>query len=88
MDHRSAFHLDCTAIFPACRFDCAKCRAEIHAVFAALPGVIGLHLEGEGAEARLIVVHDPSRATVEQLTDIFRRLPSFYQASFVPTLLG
>jgi hypothetical protein len=88
MDHRSAFHLDCTAIFPACRFDCARCLAEIQAVFAGVPGVTGLHLEGEGAQARLLLVHDPSLVTAEQLAAILRRLPSFYRASFVPSLVG
>jgi hypothetical protein len=88
MAHRSAFHLDCTAIFPACRFDCAKCMAEIRSVFARIPGVTALHLEGEGADARLIIVHDPSETTSEQLLQTLRRLPSFYRASFVPALLG
>jgi hypothetical protein len=88
MAHRSAFHLDCTAIFPACRFDCAKCTAEIRSVLARIPGVTGLHTEGEGADARLIIVHDPSQATLEQLIGLLRRLPSFCQASFVPTLVG
>lgn len=88
MPHHSAFHLDCTAIFPACRFDCARCLDEIQSVFTAMPGVTGLHLEGEEAQARLIVAHDPALVTVEQLTEVFRRLPSFYRASFVPTLVG
>ena len=88
MPQRSAFHLDCTAVFPACRFDCARCLAEIRSVFAEIPGVTDWHLEGEGAEARLIVVHDPAVVTVEQLTALLRRLPSFYQASFVPILVG
>ena len=88
MAQRSAFHLDCTAVFPACRFDCARCLAEIRSVFAGIAGVTGLHLEGEDAEARLIIAHDPSVATVEQLITLLRRLPSFCQASFVPTLVG
>jgi hypothetical protein len=88
MPHRSAFHLDCTAIFPACQFDCARCLAEIQSIFTALPGVTGLHLEGEGAQTRLLVAHEPTVVTVEQLTEVLRRLPSFYRASFVPTLVG
>ncbi len=88
MPHHSVFHLDCTAIFPACRFDCVRCLAEIQSVFTALPGVTALHLEGEGAQTRLIVAHDPTVVTAEQLTDVFRRLPSFYRASFAPTLVG
>jgi hypothetical protein len=88
MIHRSVFHLDCTAIFPACRFDCARCMTEIRSVLAEVPGATGLHTEGQGAEARLIIVHDPSRVTPEQLLEHLCRLPSFCRASFVPTLLG
>jgi hypothetical protein len=88
MAHRSAFHLDCTAIFPACRFDCARCLTEIQAVFLGLPGVTGLHMEGGGADARLILEHDPTRVTPEQLMETLKRLPSFYRPSFTPTLLG
>ena len=88
MTHRSAFHLDCTAIFPDCRFECAKCLREIESVFGRIPGVDGLRTEGEGADARLIVVYDPSQVTEEQLMQAFRRLPSFCRASFTPTLLG
>jgi hypothetical protein len=88
MTHRSVFHLDCTAIFPVCRFDCGRCMTEIRSVFARIPGVTGLHTEGEGADTRLIIVHDPSQVTSEQLLEDLRRLPSFCQASFTPTLLG
>jgi len=88
MAQRSAFHLDCTAIFPACRFDCARCMKEIQSVFARIPGVDGVRAEGEGADAKLIIVHDPSQVAAEQLLGIFRRLPSFHEASFVPTLVG
>lgn len=88
MVHRSVFHLDCTAIFPACRFDCARCLAEIQEVFAALTGVSAICKEGEGADARLIITHDPSLMAVEQLTAVFRRLPSFCRTSFLPTVLG
>jgi hypothetical protein len=88
MTHRSAFHLDCTAIFPACRFDCARCMTEIRSVFAQTPGVAGLLMEGEGADTRLIIEHDPSQVPPQQLLETLRRLPSFCRASFVPTLLG
>jgi len=88
MTHRSAFHLDCTRLFPDCRFDCGKCLSEIRSVFAEIPGVDALDLEGEDAEARLIIVHDPARVSAEELLGTFKRLPSFHRASFVPTLLG
>ena len=88
MTHRSVFHLDCTALFPDCALGCQRCREEIRSVLTRLPGVAGLYLEGDGADARLIVTHDPSQVTAEHLLDVFRGLPSFHAASFVPTLLG
>lgn len=88
MVHRSAFHLDCTALFPGCRFECARCLQEVRSVFAQIPGVESLHAEGQGAEARLIIIHDPSYVTVEQLLGILKRLPSFHKDSFTPTVLG
>ncbi len=88
MVHRSAFHLDCTAIFPTCRFECAKCMEEVRSVFTRIPGVEDLGTAGEGADTRLIVVHDPGRVTAAQLLEILGRLPSFSEASFAPTLLG
>ncbi len=88
MAHRSVFHLDCTAIFPACKFECAKCLEEVRSVFTRIPGVEDLCTAGEGADARLIVAHDPVRVTAAQLLEILGRLPSFSEASFVPTLLG
>ncbi|MBM4026590.1 MAG: hypothetical protein FJ280_14495 [Planctomycetes bacterium] len=86
--HRSVFHLDCTGIFPDCRFECTRCLREIQDVVAHIPGVESLHTQGAGADARLIVVHDPAQITAEQLMDAFRHLPSFHKVSFVPTLLG
>ena len=88
MAHRSAFHLDCTALFPECQFHCAKCLSEIQSVFADLPGVDSLHTEGQDAETRLIITYDSCQVTPEQLLDLFKRLPSFYRASFIPTLVG
>jgi hypothetical protein len=88
MAQRSAFHLDCTAIFPACRFECTKCMEEVWSILTPIPGVEGLCTAGEGADTRLIVVHDPSRVTAERLLEILGRLPSFSEASFAPTLLG
>ncbi len=88
MVHRSVFHLDCTGLFPGCRFECARCLQEIRSVFSQIPSVDGLHTEGEGADARLIIVHDPSQVTAEQLLGILQHLPSFHQAFFAPTLLG
>ncbi len=43
-------------------------------------------MEGEGKEQKLIVEHDPDMVTVEQLLDIFKGLPSFYEGFFIPTV--
>ena len=84
---RSAFHLDCNPIIPECGFECAKCVQEIQSVLGEMQGVDKSYLEGEGEDTRLIVEHDPNLATVEELMDAFRRLPSFYKGFFVPELL-
>ena len=88
MAHRSAFHLDCTAILPACRFECVKCLEEVRSVFTRIAGVEDLYTAGEGADTRLIIVHDPTQVTAAQLLEILGHLPSFSQASFAPTVLG
>jgi hypothetical protein len=88
MVYRSAFHLDCTALLPDCRFACARCLQEVRSIFTQIPGVDGLYTEGQGTDARLIIVHDPSRITAEQMMDILKRLPSFHKAFFAPAVLG
>ena len=88
MHSRSAFHLDCTPLIPECGFKCPKCIREIESTLTGMQGVSKVYVEGEGAEQRLIVEHDPSRVTVEQLMDIFKGLPSFYEGFFIPTVIG
>lgn len=61
---------------------------EVRSIFARIPGVEDLCAEGEGADTRLIVMHDPGRVTTAQLLEILGRLPSFSEASFGPTSLG
>ena len=84
---RSAFHLDCTPIIPECGFKCAKCLQELQSVFGEMPGVDSCYTEGEGENAKFVVEHDPSKVTIEQLVETFRRLPSFYKEFFFPRLL-
>ncbi len=83
MTSRSAFHLDCTPIIPECGFNCGKCIEEMTSVFGGTRGVSKLYREGDG----VVVEHDASVIAVEQLLDIFRNLPLFYQGRFLPTLL-
>jgi len=83
MISRTAFHLDCRPIIPACGFNCVKCIEEMKSVFGRTRGVGGSYREGDG----VVVEHDASVATVEQLMDIFRGLPSFYENHFVPSVM-
>jgi hypothetical protein len=83
MTSRTAFHLDCTPIIPACGFACGRCVGEMTTVFGATPGVSAFYREGDG----VVVEHNASVVTAEQLMDIFRGLPSFYQNHFVPSVL-
>ena len=88
MDRRSAFDLDCNPVIPECGFQCPKCIAQIESVLTGVPGVSRAYIEAEGNQQRLIVEHDPETVTVEQLIDVLKGLPSFYQGFFVPTFVG
>jgi hypothetical protein len=83
MNSRSAFHLDCAPVLAECGFTCGRCIGEMKTVFEGTPGVSRFYREGNG----VVVEHDPSVIAVEQLMEIFRRLPSFYRGHFAPSLL-
>ena len=83
MTSRTAFHLDCTPIIAECGCKCGKCIEEMKSVFGGTRGVSKFYREGDG----VVVEHDPGVVTVEQLMDIFRGLPSFYQNHFVPSVM-
>lgn len=80
---RSVFHLDCTAIIAECGCKCARCIEEMKSVFGGTPGVSRFYREGDG----VVVEHNASVISVEQLMDIFRRLPSFHRSHFVPSMM-
>ena len=84
---RSAFDLDCNPVIPECAFECPKCIQEIESTLTGVQGVSKVYLEGEQKEQKLIVEHDPDIITVEQLLDIFKGLPSFYEGFFIPTVI-
>jgi len=84
MTNRAAFYVDCTPIIPACGFTCDKCIKEMTTVFGGMRGVRRFYREGDG----VVVEHDASVVTAEQLMDIFRGLPSFYQSHFVPSVMA
>jgi hypothetical protein len=83
MNNRSVFNLDCTGVIPECGFDCNKCIKEMESVFSKTKGVDKFYQEGEG----VVVEHDPSIITAEQLISIFKGLPSFYKGFFIPKLI-
>jgi hypothetical protein len=80
---RTAFHLDCGPIIPACGFNCGKCIGEMETVFGGMRGVGAFCREGDG----VVVEHDAGVVAVEQLMEVFRGLPSFYERHFVPSVM-
>jgi len=88
VNSRSAFDLDCSPVIPECGFQCPKCIEEIESTLTGMQGVSKVYIQKEGEEQRLIVEHDPATVTAEQLIDVFKGLPSFYEGFFIPTLIG
>lgn len=86
MATESGFHLDCHGVIGECGFACARCVDEIQSVVGRMPGVDKAYLDETGEEAKIVIEHDPDLVTVDQLTDVLARLPSFYEGCFVPRL--
>jgi len=84
MANRTAFHLDCTPILAECGCTCGKCIGEMKSVFGGTRGVSAFYREGQG----VVVEHDPGVIMVEELLNIFRDLPSFYQKHFIPSVMA
>ena len=84
---RTAFDLDCNPVIPECGFACPKCIQEIETTLTRKPGVSKVYMEGEAEEGKLIVEHDPTIATEDQLIEAFKMLPSFYEGFFIPTMI-
>jgi len=74
-------------VIPECGFECPKCIQEIESTLTTMQGVSKVYIEKETEEQKLIVEHDPDIITVEQLIDIFKGLPSFYEGFFIPTVV-
>ena len=83
MTSRTGFHLDCTANLAECGCKCARCIEEMKSVFGGMAGVRRFYREDPG----VVVEHDASVVTVEQLLDVFRSLPSFYRNRFIPSVM-
>jgi len=85
---RTAFDLDCNPVIPECGFACPKCIQEIETTLTGKDGVSKVYMEGEAEEGELIVEHDPAIATVDQLIEAFKLLPSFYEGFFIPSVIA
>ena len=83
----SAFHIDCIPVIPECEFQCTRCLQEMFSVFDAMQGVSTIRKEDKGEDTQIVVEHDTSTVSTEELMDTFKRLPSFYKGFFVPKLL-
>lgn len=70
-------------MIPECGFNCDKCIKEIESVLSKTKGADKFYREGDG----VVVEHDTSIITAEQLISIFKCLPSFYEGFFIPKLI-
>ena len=52
-----------------------------------IPGVARFRTEGSGKDLKIVVEHDVCTVTADQLMEALRQLPSFYEGSFIPSLL-
>ncbi len=84
---RTAFSLDCNPIIPKCGFACGKCIQEIETTLNRKDGVSKVYIEGEAEKAKLIVEYDPAITNVDQIIEALKRLPSFYDGFFIPTVV-
>jgi len=83
---RTAFHLDCHPIIPECGFDCPKCIQKIETTLTSKDGVSTVYVKEGAEEGKVIVEHNPAIATVDQLIETLKMLPSFYEGFFIPTV--
>ncbi len=87
MHSRTALHLDCTPIILECGFECSRCVQEIESTLGEMPGVGRVYRGSERDEGKLFVEHDPSVVKAEQLVEVLKALPSFYEGFFIPTVI-
>jgi len=83
MISRSVFQIDCTGVVPECGFDCARCVREIGLSLTGMEGVGDFYTDGEG----VTIEYNSEVVTPEQLKNVLKRLPSFYERHFIPTLV-
>jgi hypothetical protein len=51
-----------------------------------MQGVSKVYLDNKAEEAKLIIKHDPAMVSVEQIIDVLKTLPTFYEGFFIPTV--
>ena len=83
MISRSVFQIDCTGVIPECGFECATCVKEIGLSLTRMKGVGKFYTDGEG----VTIEYDSEAVTAEQLKDVLKGLPSFYESHFVPSIV-
>ncbi len=83
MKSRTAFGIDCTGVIPECGFECARCVHEISSSLTGMRGVGRFYTDGEG----VTIEYDAEAVTAEQLMDVLKGLPSFYESHFIPTVM-
>jgi copper chaperone CopZ len=57
------------------------CVQEIESSLTGMRGVGKFYTDGEG----VTVEYDAETVTAEQLMDVLKRLPSFYESHFIPS---
>jgi copper chaperone CopZ len=77
------FQIDCTGVVPECGFECGKCVKEIVSSLTGMKGVGKFYTDGEG----VTIEYDAEKVTAEQLKDVLKGLPSFYESHFVPSIV-
>ena len=84
---RTVFEIDCNPVIQECGCACKKCAEEIESILAGKYGVSKVHLEELAEEGKIIVEHDLTVATVDQLIETLKILPSSYEGFFIPIVI-
>jgi len=86
MPDKSPFEIDCHAVIPECEYKCDDCISEMEVTFKKIKGVTNFYIEKEDGKRLIAIEHEPQEASVEQLMQTFRQLPSRFEGFFKPSL--
>ncbi len=84
---RCVFHLDCSEITPECDRRCDDCISEMKEAFENLEGIREFATEGKGEITKVVIEHETTEVSLEELMGMFEKLPSRFKASFKPSLV-